>query len=315
MNFRRCRVAPALTAAALTFAVAAQPLAGQSLAIGGSDSNYGAAKLSAGFSPDPHQVSITSGGSLDVGDMNLGSGCVGYGTRNPDFILNVGAGMSFLRFYNEGNGDTGLVINDPNGRWHCDDDSHTGTNPMVSIENASGGQYDIWVTSYSSDDNIASTLYITELRSNPAGSSTERLSIGGDDSNFGSVTLSPGFTPDPHEVNITSGGSLSVREMNLGSGCVGYATRTPDFILEFSGASDFLRFYMEGNGDTGLVINGPSGRWHCDDDSHTGTNPMVDITNAEAGQYDIWVSSYSSDENITGTLHITERRSLNTKGN
>jgi hypothetical protein len=55
-----------------------------------------------------------------------------------------------LRFYNIGGGDTGLVINDASGRWHCDDDSHSGLDPEVNIHGAPSGQYDVWVTSYQS---------------------------------------------------------------------------------------------------------------------------------------------------------------------
>ncbi len=285
----------------------------QSLQIGGKDSNYGSVTLTPGFTPDPHSVPVTSGGRLSVRDMNLGSGCVGYATNQPDFIVRVSDEMSFLRFYGEADGDMGLVINDPSGNWHCDDDSHTGTNPMVSLNNAGDGQYDVWISSYSSDENIRGTLYVTELRSNPSGeagsSSGGQLQIGGGNANFGTVDLSAGFTPDPHVVSMTSGGDMDVRDMNLGVGCVGYATGQPDLILNVAGDVDFLRFYNEGDGDTGLIINTPSGDWECDDDSHTGANPMVTFENARAGHYDVWVSSYSSDDNIRGSLYITELRS------
>ena len=298
--------------------VLTQSIAAQELEIGGSNSNYGTVTLSPGFTPDPHQVSVTSGGKLSVRDMGLGSGCVGYATSRPDFIVHVSSSMDFLRFYGEGEGDTGLIINDPSGTWHCDDDTHSGTNPMVSIANARGGQYDVWVSSYSNDENIRSTLFVTELRSNPSSggssSSAERLRIGGNNANFGTVNLNSGFTPDPHVVSITSGGDLDVRAMSLGSGCVGYATGQPDLILNVSGDVDFLRFYNEGDGDTGLIINTPSGDWLCDDDSHTGTNPMVTFENAASGHYDVWVSSYSSEENIRGSLHITELRSYPQNG-
>jgi hypothetical protein len=33
---------------------------------------------------------------------------------------------------------------------------------------------------------------------------------------------------------------------------------------------------------------------------------MVELQNAESGQYDIWVGSYAADEFIVGTLYITE---------
>ena len=117
--------------------------------------------------------------------------------------------------------------------------------------------------------------------------------------------------PDPATVSITSGGSLDASRMGLAPGCGGYVTRQPDFILDYEDAASFLRFYAtaRGNGDTTLVINDGAGRWHCNDDSHGGLNPTVDIRNPPSGQYDIWVGSYQARENIRAQLHVTELRS------
>lgn len=136
----------------------------------------------------------------------------------------------------------------------------------------------------------------------------QSLSIGGSSSNFGRTSLAPGFTPDPFQVSVVSGGALHVPSLNLANGCVGYATSDPDYIIDISGAMSYLSIYVEGSGDTGLVINDANGGWHCDDDSHSGTNPRVTLYNASAGQYDIWISSYSSGESISGTLNLTEIR-------
>ena len=136
----------------------------------------------------------------------------------------------------------------------------------------------------------------------------QSLSIGGSSSHFGRTSLTPGFTPDPFEVSVVSGGDIHVPSLKLASGCVGYATSTPDYIIDITGSMSYLSIYVEGSGDTGLVINDASGGWHCDDDGHTGTNPRVTLYNAPAGQYDIWISSYTSGESINGTLHLTEIR-------
>lgn len=143
---------------------AAGPIAAQSLSIGGSSSNFGRTSLAPGFTPDPFRVSVVSGGAIHVPSLNLTSGCVGYATSQPDYIIDVTGFMSYLSIYVEGNGDTGLVINDSNGGWHCDDDSHSGTNPRVTLYNASAGQYDIWISSYSSGESIRGTLNLTEIR-------------------------------------------------------------------------------------------------------------------------------------------------------
>jgi len=139
-----------------------------------------------------------------------------------------------------------------------------------------------------------------------------RLTIGGQQSNFGNRALAPGFMPDPVTVPITAGGNLDVRTMNLAAGCVGFVTQQPDYILRMSGASASLKvkFIVPGAApntptDTTLVVNTGSGQWRCNDDSE-GANPVVNLGGAGAGQYDIWVGSYQARANARGVLHITE---------
>lgn len=139
------------------------------------------------------------------------------------------------------------------------------------------------------------------------------LIIGGAASNYGSRTLAPGFMPDPVAVPIVSGGNLDARTMNLGPGCIGYVTRQPDFILRMTGNSASLRIFVRIPGaravtrtDATLLVNTGSGAWRCNDDSHGGANPTVDLPSAGPGQYDIWVGSYVAGANARGTLFITE---------
>ncbi|HJL14813.1 MAG TPA: hypothetical protein RMH99_04105 [Sandaracinaceae bacterium LLY-WYZ-13_1] len=136
-----------------------------------------------------------------------------------------------------------------------------------------------------------------------------RLITGGSESNFGRSTLSGGFMPDPWTTRITSGGNLDVSSMSLASGCRGYVTAQPDYILDYTQARSFLRLYFVGQGDTTLVVNDARGDWHCNDDSFGGLHPTVDISNPPSGQYDIWVGSYRAGENVRGRLHATEMRS------
>ena len=132
------------------------------------------------------------------------------------------------------------------------------------------------------------------------------LQIGGHTANFGSRRVAPGFVPDPINVAITSGGNIDASNLGLGAGCRGFVTRQPDHIVNLTGTSANLRIYVTAPGDTTLLVNTAGGAWVCNDDSYGGTNPTVDIPNAGAGQYDIWVGSYRSGEQIRGALHITE---------
>lgn len=133
------------------------------------------------------------------------------------------------------------------------------------------------------------------------------LLIGGDTANFGVQTIATGFVPDPHDITVVSGGDVDAGTLSLGEGCRGWLTRQPDIIVQLQGNSNMLRFYVTaGDDDTTLVVNAADSTYHCNDDSYGGRNPSVDIANAGAGQYDVWVGSYQQGVRANGVLHITE---------
>lgn len=275
--------------------------------------NYGERVVTHGFLPDPVTVRATSGGTLDVRAMGLGSGCGGFATSQPDLNVRFNGNASFLRFFFDGAGaDATLIVNLPDGRWVCNDDA-SGLDPMIDLTNAGPGLYNIWVGSYRATDRITGTLGITELSNVRPGAAVPAAAPSGLDvtatPNFGSQTISPGFTPDPASVNVISGGGLDVAGENLGSGCTGWATRAPDFNVRWTGSTNLLRFFLDNvqnNADTTLIVNLPDGRWLCNDDSFGGLNPTVDVRNAGAGLYNVWVGSYRQGEQARGRLNVSE---------
>lgn len=126
--------------------------------------------------------------------------------------------------------------------------------------------------------------------------------------NYQEFALTSGFLPDPWSAHGTSGGIVEVSY--LGGGCNGWASRAPDFQLDYTAANASLRFYFiadNAGDDTTLIVNDPLGNWACNDDSYGGRNPTVDFTGtAPDGIYDIWIGSYAQGTNIQGTLYITE---------
>lgn len=125
------------------------------------------------------------------------------------------------------------------------------------------------------------------------------------DPDYGAITLEAGFIPDPHTVEMVSGGPVAVSY--LGDGCSGFASAQPDLEVRYTkGDFDTLRFYFTGDGDTTLIINGPTGEYVCRDDANGTLDPRIDFDDPASGTYDIWVGSYSPDASISGTLHITE---------
>ncbi|WP_395942960.1 hypothetical protein [Brevundimonas sp.] len=122
--------------------------------------NYGSVTLRTGFTPDPHEKSILAGGSIPASAAK--SGCEGKVSAAADYQVQFEAGDMDLTFLVESSDDTTLLINTPNGRWYCDDDSGGGMNPKVQITNPQSGRYDVWVGTYG-DDMVQSTLKVSEL--------------------------------------------------------------------------------------------------------------------------------------------------------
>lgn len=88
-----------------------------------------------------------------------------------------------------------------------------------------------------------------------------------------------------------------------------FASSTPDFQLTWGGASSNLHIHFvekEAGEDATLIINDPNGGWLCNDDSPSSLNPGMTINSPQAGRYDVWVSSYSQGELISGKLSISE---------
>ncbi|MDX1494237.1 MAG: hypothetical protein R3253_09270 [Longimicrobiales bacterium] len=120
---------------------------------------------------------------------------------------------------------------------------------------------------------------------------------------YGSVELTTGFMPDPHVVELTAGGDISVNE---GSCTYGQVAEAPDFDLYYTATeANTLYISVIGDGDTTLLVNGPDGRWYCDDDSYGDLDPILAIPKAQSGLYDIWVGTYG-EELVSATLYISE---------
>jgi hypothetical protein len=136
------------------------------LQAGGRTANFGVRDVRPGFVPDPISINIVSGGNIDARALGLGPGCVGWVTRQPDFIMRLGGNSPNLRVYVTAPSDTTLLINTANGQWRCNDDSYGSTNPTVDLPGAGPGQYDIWVGSYRNGEQARGQLRITELPGN-----------------------------------------------------------------------------------------------------------------------------------------------------
>jgi hypothetical protein len=261
--------------------------------------SYGDYRLNAGFPDDPYIIYVTAGGDIDA--SNVADGCAGMVAYAPDAQLTYRAGSFPLIIRTEADRDTTLLINGPDGSWYCDDDSGGSLNAELRWGSPPSGVYDIWVGTFGGGTTPAE-LRISELDGGPGpNNGYPDASL---PATYGSTTLRGGFTPDPYRVRLTAGGSLEASQ--LGSGCVGRIAGAPDYELSYRATSFDLTIGVNSSTDTTLVVNGPDGRWYCDDDgADAAFNPLIRFNDAQSGTYDIWVGTYG-DDTASAELYISE---------
>lgn len=123
---------------------------------------YGDVALAAGFTPDPYEVRIQAGGPIDGADA-LDPACAGFIAAAPDINFEYQAAGRPLYLYMDADADTTLIVNGPNDRWYCDDDSGNGLNAAVIILRPLTGTYHIWVGTYRAGAIHPASIMISEL--------------------------------------------------------------------------------------------------------------------------------------------------------
>lgn len=90
--------------------------------------------------------------------------------------------------------------------------------------------------------------------------------------------------------NVQPGGPNRLSQCSSVPG-IGHHTTAPDLTLTYnaSGRNRMLSFKLVGNKgcDTALLVNDASAQWHFDDDT-SGLDPVVKLSGAPSGIYDIW---------------------------
>ena len=121
---------------------------------------FGQATLNAGFdNGDPLQRRFRGGGPNDA--SRLPGACTGYVGTPPDFRVTYNAGGYPLIFRSVSTADTALVINAPDGSWHCDDDSFGDLDAQYRFNRPQSGVYDVWVAVVNGGEADA-TLVVSE---------------------------------------------------------------------------------------------------------------------------------------------------------
>src|SRR5579871_3879603 len=186
-----------------------------------------------GFQPDPFRLErVSGGGDIDAYTRSLGSDCVGNVTVEPTFRFQALTAFDKLRFLYISDAvdwDATLIVRDPKGNFHCDNDSYGLHNPTVEIDTAGAGDYNVWVGSLSGA--ITGDLFVTTRSDVTPGTTginmpptptvtptalptATPIPVSALNPTlyplFGTENLAAGFLPDPYYRVVNGGGGLNV---------------------------------------------------------------------------------------------------------
>ena len=269
----------------------------------GGEPAYGMQTFAPGFVPRPFSIELFSGGENDVASLGLGENCLGYAASPPDFVAELTESFERITVLADGEVDTTLVVNTPNGSWACNDDTN-GLNPALVIHDAAAGPYRIWIGSYGEGASELSTLWISEL-----GPDTLPTTATGPDltqyPTYGEIALSPGFEPVPVIKQVVGGGRNPVADYVTGDECIGFVAEAPDFSINLTEEFEVIWFSVHSPANMTLLVNSAENGWRCSDDSVL-SNPSIGFSDAAVGRYDLWVGSFDQGNYAASLIYVTE---------
>lgn len=124
---------------------------------------YAALELRTGFEPDPREVTVDAGGNRDARLINAAcAGMIDFSRPDVNLTYTQGNGQFPLYISAVSQADTTIVINDPQGNWHCNDDLE-GLNPGVVFQRPAFGLYNIWVGTLDRGPTQPATVRVSEV--------------------------------------------------------------------------------------------------------------------------------------------------------
>jgi hypothetical protein len=237
--------------------------------------------------------------------LPIPNACAGHvGIDAPDAIVTLGQREEMISLFATSQTDLVMAVRTPEGQWYCNDDSF-GLNPAVQVYGASAGDYLVYVGAYS--QGAAGRYVLMAAMGEP---NWEGLPDAGQpgrpnplaEPSVGRVGFGPATAIDPRVIFDIAPSQTEAR--GLGEGCVGFITPAqPDLVVSAEPRLPQLMVYMVAENDGVLLVVGPDGTIHCNDD-FDGLNPGVMIPNPMAGDYAVFAGTYGGQGGIA-TLGVT----------
>lgn len=225
-------------------------------------------------------AAVTRTGTLAAGDPTLDSG--EFADR---YNFTWPAGASFDVRVTSTDFDTYVIVREPGGEQHDNDDEAQGnTNSRLQVTTTEAGAYQVLVTSYQPGQTGNYQLQITPSGTTPATPTRQPATSAAEGQRVISGELAQG------DQTLRSGELVDVHPLQLRAGqSVHLEARSTAF-------------------DTYLILREPGGEQHDNDDGPGGgTNAALDFVAPAAGDYRVSVTSYRAGEVGAYELVISER--------
>jgi len=104
------------------------------------------------------------------------------------------------------------------------------------------------------------------------------------------IDLHVGYIMDPYLLPVVGKSEKAAAE--LVKGCNGYVSTSPSVLVNWSGKTDQLSFFVYSDDDAVLAVQQPDGSLICNDDAGAATiDPLVTIKNPATGAYKVHVGT------------------------
>lgn len=243
--------------------------------------------------------------------LPIGDYCPGFTDISaPGMVVTLETAQPMISLYARAQADLVLAVRAPDGSWSCNDDAFE-LSPAISLSNAQPGNYVIFVGSYNPGEAAYYNLYASVGSPNwpgtqPGGDAAPVTAPASLDAtaepSLGRISFGPATRIDPRVIFDIA--ASQTQAFGMGDGCAGFITPgQPDLVINAEPGLPQLMVYVVSENDGTLAIVGPDGHLYCNDDFEQ-LNPGVMIPNPTAGDYAVFVGSYSGVGGLA-TLGVT----------